>query len=286
MKSKIIMILVIAILAISVVGGYYVITNDNDEVISTERENKENNESIGGVDYSKFEENIQEELYAMMEIDNSLNCQGKTYYSVLEKYPDNYDEIFAKYYQEYATIGDSAAWDVVESDYPQYENFRYGEDVEYLDDCEDGITIKVARLRVNYEAEDPDWDSKGIDYAVDYQAKNATGVNGNLLSEDDNYFKVTGMLLMNGNNMSKEEWKENARAKKIKITINNDAEHVVELKDTMDVQLIDVEYLQNNIETPITLDIEVLETYPGEVSNDVYIADIRVGLDSSIGGGI
>jgi len=96
----------------------------------------------------------------------------------------------------------------------------------------------------------------------------------------ENYYvcpKITGMLVMNGNNKSEEDYYSNSRAKKIKVTINGEKEQILELKDTMEVQLIDLEYSQIS-ESDISVDIEVIDTYKGSKSNDIYISDIQFGI--------
>ena len=90
---------------------------------------------------------------------------------------------------------------------------------------------------------------------------------------------------MNGNNSSEAEWKNNSRAKKIKVIINENEEYIYNLDDTSEVQLIDLNYTQNNTAKPINVKIKILEKYNGDISGDVYISDIRFGLDSSISGG-
>ena len=50
-------------------------------------------------------------------------------------------------------------------------------------------------------------------------------------------------------------------------------------------EIIDFKYKQNTIKKPIEIKIEVLEFYPGILSNDVYISDIRCGFGKSISSG-
>ena len=70
-------------------------------------------------------------------------------------------------------------------------------------------------------------------------------------------------------------------AKKIKVTVEG-KEYIFELEDSKEIQLFDIGYTQNTIEKPIEIKVEVLEAYPGLISNDVYIYDIRFGFDTSI----
>lgn len=40
--------------------------------------------------------------------------------------------------------------------------------------------------------------------------------------------------------------------------------------------------MQNTIETPVNIEIEILDKYNGEKTNDVYISDIQFGITSNI----
>ena len=87
---------------------------------------------------------------------------------------------------------------------------------------------------------------------------------------------------MNGNNESKEEFLNNARAKKIKVTVNGEKEYTFDLKDTNKIQIFDLDYKQNNIEKPVNIEVEVLEQYEGKTSQDVYISDFGCSISSNI----
>ena len=124
---------------------------------------------------------------------------------------------------------------------------------------------------------------KGIEEQIKYQAEiypKCHQVNESL------YFEITGMIIMNGNNTSEDAFYNNSRAKKIKIIFNDEQEKIFELKDTMDIQLIDLQYKQEDISKPIDIKIEVLETYEGEKTKDIYISDIQFGVNSNITHGI
>lgn len=96
------------------------------------------------------------------------------------------------------------------------------------------------------------------------------------------YFTIPNMFIMNGNNENEEEYKNNSRAKKIKVTINKEKEYTIELKDTNKVQVFDLGYKQDNIEKPVNIEVEVLDTYKGEKTEDTYISDIQFGIESNI----
>ena len=96
------------------------------------------------------------------------------------------------------------------------------------------------------------------------------------------YYKIPNMLIMNGNNESKEDYENNSRAKTIKVTINGEKEYIFNVKDTNKVQVFDINYTQNTIEKPVEMVVEVLESYNGNKTNDVYISDIQFGITSNI----
>lgn len=106
--------------------------------------------------------------------------------------------------------------------------------------------------------------------------KHYTNVSKNL------YYEINKVLIMNGNNESKNEYQNDGRAKKIKLTFNKDKEYIFDLKDTNKVQIFDINYRQNTIRTPVNIEIEVLDKYNGEKTSDVYISDIQFGITSNI----
>ena len=61
-----------------------------------------------------------------------------------------------------------------------------------------------------------------------------------------------------------------------------DKEYVFELEDTNVVQVFDIDYKQNTIEKPVNIEVEVLETYAGEKTEDIYISDMQFSINSNI----
>ena len=106
----------------------------------------------------------------------------------------------------------------------------------------------------------------------------------NAIKNNDFYkndkYKLNGISIMNGNNNSEEDYNNNARAKKIKVTVNNDKSYTFELKDTNKPQVFDIGVEQEDISKVMNVTIEVLETYKGLVSNDVYINEIGFGIST------
>ena len=102
-----------------------------------------------------------------------------------------------------------------------------------------------------------------------------------VLHISNNSFCVKRILsIKNGNTESEEEYYNNSRAKKIKVTVNNDKEYIFELEDTNKPQLFDMNVIQNDMSTPMIIDIEVQETYKGLKSDDIYITEIGFGYES------
>ncbi len=114
------------------------------------------------------------------------------------------------------------------------------------------------------------------------QEREQTGVN----KAEELCVNLYGFSIINGNNESKEAYKNNARAKKIKVTINNETQYIFELEDTNKIQAFDLNYKNIDIGRPIKVEIEVLEKYEGLTSNDAYIEEINFGLEGNGFGGI
>jgi len=277
------------------------------------------------IDCPNFEEIVFETTRELNEnknhiIYNEYGCQINTIKSIENNYPDSeYWDILIKYAtQAESGIGDGTNYVKVESNYSQYED-QYNIVNTKINKYNNIVNIKIAELHESistvYAALEDDDNSKSGISKYEEIKKHAKENNYKKMEKDfedltleeitylnsiyatdyhpfafystynDLYYELTGMLIMNGNNTSKEDWENNARAKKIKVTINNEATYTYDLEDKMDVQLIDLNYKQNTIEKPINIDVEVLETYPGKLSNDVYISDIQFGLNSNCPGG-
>lgn len=198
-------------------------------------------------------------------------------------------------------IGDDNGGVLIESNYKQYDfNAKYDEDNITLKKYSDIIKIKMAM--VNYtcleelDTKNTILDSNGnvikrteptleqiLKYQYDEFTKNWNKYYHNEKKNNEKlYYKITGMTLINGNNATDENYSNYSRAKKIKITFDGKNEEIVNLLDSSRAQFIDLSYVKYDISKPIQINIEVLETYKGNKSNDVYIADIQFGIDSNI----
>ncbi len=205
-------------------------------------------------------------------------------------------------------IGDSTEGTLIESNYKQYDwSVEYddvGNEIEKtIEKYTDNINIKLAKVnygcleKLNSELMILDEVGNVIEYktstiedSVKYQFNEfKTNWDNYYYSQEkfdeELYFEITGMLVMNGNNKS-DVYNDYSRAKKIKIIFDNKQEEIINLKDTQEAQYIKLNYISYDISKPINIDIEVLETYSGTNSEDIYVADIQFGITSNIPQGI
>ena len=98
----------------------------------------------------------------------------------------------------------------------------------------------------------------------------------------EKYYKVFSITFMNGKSDSIDDYYDNARAKKIKIKIN-DWEKEIILKDTPEYQnvWINWESKGDEYQKPVTVSIEVLEKYDGDITDDVYFSGININKDQN-----
>lgn len=100
------------------------------------------------------------------------------------------------------------------------------------------------------------------------------------------YFKpftprVNKVKIYNGYIKNKELWQANARAKKLKLYINNKPYANLELKDVTDSQSFKIDAIQSTDSSKdLVLTFEVIEIYKGTRYNDLAISEINFdGLD-------
>lgn len=247
----------------------------------TSLSNKETNTEITAsqIDWEEYPKDIDEKVNEWIgEIDLSnevgkvsYNLMKKTIYSLSQQKEDTFNRMYFN--------GDST--EIIEKNsnysrycYPDNENndlsAKYTRKIEYQmavfnELYYDGYYDLETLVKRQHET---------LVQKKDY--KHYTNVSKNL------YYEINKVLIMNGNNESENEYKNNGRAKKIKLTINKEKEYTFDLKDTNKVQIFDIDYRQNTIETPVNIEIEVLDKYNGEKTNDIYISDIQFGITSNI----
>ena len=113
---------------------------------------------------------------------------------------------------------------------------------------------------------------------VEYISQN--NIEGNHSNE------LNQIAIINGNAKSDQLWKDNGRVKKLKLTIDNKVEYMLELEDSKDVQIFDINYKNDTISKAINLKFEIVEVYPGEKDNNTCLTSIFLsgGTDINWGG--
>lgn len=253
-------------------------TINNDEESDDNYENEELSNNSQWIPYPKdMYKKISD--YFGFEFDEdsvAYNLQEKTIYGLIKKYKNIADNEFYDLYFDY---GDSTR--VIETDsnysrycYPDNENnnlsAQYTEKIKYSiaefnEAYYDGYYSLQECVKRQYDK-----------LVIDKEYGHYTDVPEKL------YYSINSMLIMNGNNESEDDFFNNSRAKKIKITINDEKEYEINLQDTNDIQIFNIDYKQETIEHPVNIVVEVLEQYPGEKSNDIYISDVQFSIDSNI----
>ena len=204
----------------------------------------------------------------------------KTLYSIVKnKLYKNLHELYSIGLIE--TGGDMYDYQSVETNYNQY---NYSSEDTTIEKYTDTIEFKLAKIGPTY------LESAEENYLKDLTQK-TKGQYELLKSQNYNkdngyYFGLDRIIIMNGNNSSKELYKNNSRAKKIKLTINDDKQYIIDLKDTNKAQFLNLNYTQKSIATPINVKVEVLEAYKGEKSTDIFISDIQFVVTTNISMGI
>lgn len=97
----------------------------------------------------------------------------------------------------------------------------------------------------------------------------------------DYYYQLDGFWFVNGFAESEKLWKNNARVKKMKLTINDEIEYIVDLEDSRAVQYIDIDY-KSDIYKPISVVAEILEVYEGDKYEDTAITLLNPIVTSNI----
>ncbi len=253
-------------------------TNEIEKKEIIEQTNKKENTSTN-IDWEEYPKNDKwlEEIVEEINKENSTfyNLTKKTFYSLRKNKIESYKERFEDLYM----LGDSTKIFRWKCNYPRY-CYKNVEKKDLSSKYTKKIIYDIAILNEIYCDGDYDWET----YVKNQY--NALVVEKDYKHYDEVpkefYYKIPNMLIMNGNNESKEEYKKNARAKKIKVTINNEKTYIFDLKDTNRVQVFELGYKQDSIEKPVHIETEVLEKYKGEKTEDVYISDIQFGIESNI----
>ena len=234
--------------------------------------------------------------------------QEETLDNIITSNKENIDDYSQLTNPDIYGIGDSNEGALIETNYKQYDwNLEYDEEGNVIEktlkEYKNIIKIKLGKVnyscleKLNHKNTIIDEDGmvierkeSSIEETLEYQYNEFNTNWSNYYYREEEfkgelYFKITGMLLMNGNNLTEEDYCNNARAKKIKITFDGKEEKIIDLADKSDAQFIDLQYIHYDISKPVDISIEVLETYEGNISNNTYISDIQFGISSNIPSG-
>ncbi len=244
-----------------------------------------NTTSNGQTKWVPYPSNIKETIenwlgYEVDENSVQFKLMEKTLYSLSKKYANSLESPFMEIYDGIFVTGDSTRIIETESNYPRYMYNSNG-DNDLSGKYTKKIEYKIAELNELYLLDG--------NHSLEEKTKNQYNelvINKNYEHytdvEENLYYKLDKILIMNGNNESEEDFNNNGRAKKAKIIINNEIEYEVQLEDTNEIQIFDMDYTQNTIEKPISVEIEVLESYPGEGNSDAYVSDVQFEIVSNI----
>lgn len=183
----------------------------------------------------------------------------------------------------------------VETNYPQFDYdsddkkiYKYNDSISYkmADFYEDYYYLETSLNFDNFNSEVEKVMKSSLKKQTEYQYNNLKKLKKwhgyREINYKDLYYKVGKLAIMNGNNKNKTTYKNNSRAKKIRVTVNNDKKYTFNLKDTNKVQVFDINYKQNTVKKPVEMKVEVLETYDGDKSNDIYISDLQFTMETNI----
>ena len=252
---------------------------DKDLEFPNISEYRNESEEISDIDFEEYPDSIDKDIFTWLTGDISIvnnykdetmyKLMRNTLYSFSQKYENVSNCPFSNRYFNILGIGDSTEIADWTSNYAVY-CYPNNKDNDLSSKYTKEITYDISIFNEKYK--------EGY-----YNLNDQTKSQYNQLNKNkEYYFYIDKLAIMNGNNKSKEEYINNSRAKKIKVTVNNSKEYIFELNDTNKVQIFDIDYKQNSIKTPVHFKIEVLETYKGKETEDIYISDIQFSIASNI----
>lgn len=129
-------------------------------------------------------------------------------------------------------------------------------------------------------------------YDLNYQTAWVEGVEGDGIGESLKYEfpsyhpRITSIIVVNGYVKSEKAWRENSRVKQLKLYINGKPTALLNLKDSRNEQIFEVEPIGHSDRANLkdksnwTLTFEITEVYKGEKYEDTVITEIYFdGID-------
>ena len=128
--------------------------------------------------------------------------------------------------------------------------------------------------------EEPKRDPQNHQDVIDYMKEQIEFQNENFgettLDSINNYHNILESVgIINGYAKNDETWLNNNRVKKLKLTINDDAEYILNLEDSKDMQRFDIHY-ECELTKKMVLKFEILEVYKGEKYDDTCLTTLYV----------
>ncbi len=192
---------------------------------------------------------------------------------MLIKDPDNYMKNLRESYEESVDSNDSA--------YIKYYDEEIQKNEKLLEEMHNDEII--SNIRQKYE--------DFYDLTIEEKAHCAKYTTGYWDRPEDANYSLNRIFIMNGNNSTKDYYNCYGRAKKIKLTVNG-KEFFLDLEDTPECQVFDINYTTNEIFKPLDITLEVLEKYTGtghtktmysyDAGEEVYISDIQFDVNASV----
>jgi len=295
-------VITLIIMLTIIIALVFININQDRNTIQTSTNIKENTLTLKSVKSKKtvweeYSDNLTEEISEWLLGDKTAwstsfetQTMKKTLYSLSKKYTKSTECPFTEDFLSHLYVGDNTRIVDIESNYKQYE---YDSDDEFINGYKiekytDIISYKIADFFEDFYL-DPENNTLEESNFYQYFTINSDHIDPKYKSKlpvDMNlYREVPYMLVMNGNNTSEHDFKNNARAKKIKVVIDGIQDYTFDLEDTNAVQVLKLDYMdlkEPSLKHPISVTVEVLETYSGEQTDDVYISDIQFAITSNI----
>lgn len=265
---------------------------NNDEIINSKKTetSKGNTNASNNITYTnstieweEYPNNFNKALSKIIE-DTDMNWPNKKAIKTLYSIVNN--KLYKSTHVLYSiglieTGGDMYDYQIQETNYNQYD---YSSEDTTLEKYTNPIEFKLAKLSTSYTESSESNYLKDLSTRTKEQYELLKSQNYN--KDLNYYYGLNKVLIMNGNNTNKQNYINNSRAKKIKITVNNTKEYIIDLKDTNKVQIFDLNYKQNSIAKPVDVKVEVLEAYSGQKTQDVYISDMQFVVTTNLSMGI
>ena len=303
--TTVVLLFIVFILVVALLGMWYYYNyiqesnndqNQQNSILTNSVNQNLNNDESEEITYKKPSETISKLFNNYIEAEEYIGSL----------WDENSSEQGIKFYENEVVIGDGIVAGL-QSEYSAsstYKDSSTNYKVDNLGDflidkcwCEGvngngiGETIEINTFA---SCEKVEWNftkersMKSIDDTIDYlltDYNEESGGVGPIITKEnisDYYSEVNQVAIINGYAKDDTLWKNNNRVKKIKLTIDGSKEYVLELEDTKDLQLFDINYKNDDITKKINMKFEILEVYPGEKYDDTCLTSIYLSGGSNV----